>query len=41
MEATIELGNGTTFDVIKNQVENQVNQEEKKAGRRIRIFDFK
>lgn len=40
MRTIMELGNGTTTDVTKNQVENQGNKEEKEAGRRIKIFDF-
>jgi len=34
------VGDGTTSDVIKNDVENQGNQEEKEAYTQMKILDF-
>ena len=40
MEATLELGDGKTSDVIKNYVENQGNKEEEEAYQQMKILDF-
>jgi putative transposase len=34
------VGDGTTYDVIKNYVENQGNLEEKEAYKQMKIIDF-
>ena len=34
------IGDGTTYDVIKNYVEKQGNQEEKEAYQQMKIIDF-
>ncbi len=34
------VGDGTTFDVIKDYVENQWNQEEKEAHKQIKLWNL-
>jgi putative transposase len=34
------VGDGTTYDVIKNDIENQGNLEEKETYKQMKIIDF-
>ena len=34
------VGDGTTFDIITNYVQNQGNKEEKQAYKQMKIIDF-